>query len=154
MLSDDERHEIEEEIRHCARREGASIEALKAVQRHRGWVSDEGIQDIADFIGMTAEELDSVATFYNLIYRKPVGRHVILICNSVSCWVMGYEPLLDHLMKKLGIRLGETTQDDRFTLLPVPCLGICNEAPALMIDGDLHTNLEPGKIERVLEGYV
>jgi len=154
MLTDDERQEIEEEIHHCARREGASIEALKVVQRHRGWVSDEAIQDIAKFLGMSAEELDSVATFYNLIYRRPVGRHVILICNSVSCWVMGYDHVLNALMMRLGIALGETTEDNRFTLLPVPCLGICNEAPALMIDGDLHTNLDAGKVERMLEGYV
>jgi len=154
MLTEDERQEIEEELAHCARREGASIEALKVVQRRRGWVSDEGLRDVADFLRMSAEELDSVATFYNLIYRKPVGRHVILICNSVSCWVMGYDRVLNALMMRLGIALGETTADNRFTLLPVPCLGICHEAPALMIDDDLHTNLEPGKIDRVLEGYV
>ena len=102
-------------------RRGAAvcIEALKIVQRHRGWVSDDGLRDVADILDMTPDELDSVATFYNLIFRKPVGRHVILICDSVSCWIMGYErDPATYLKERLGIGLGETTADGRFTLLP------------------------------------
>ena len=84
-------------------------------------------------LGMTAEELDGVATFYNLIYRRPVGRHVILMCDSVSCWIMGYDRMRACAKKSLGIAPGETTADGRFTLLPVPCLGTCDKAPAMMV---------------------
>jgi NADH-quinone oxidoreductase subunit E len=154
MLSEEERREIDEEAAQAGFRRGASIEALKVIQRHRGWVSDEGLRDAARELGMTPAELDDVATFYNLIFREPVGRHIILICESVSCWVMGYAQMLNHLSEKLGIAMGETTGDGRFTLLPVPCLGICDRAPAMLIDEDLYTDLTPEKIDEALAKYV
>jgi len=123
------------------------------VQRHRGWISDETLDEVADFLDMTPAELDSVATFYNLIFRKPVGRHVILLCDSVSCWIMGYESMLEYLKKRLGVGFGETTPDGRFTLLPHVCLGACDQAPAMMVDGDLHVELDPDKIDRILSMY-
>jgi NADH-quinone oxidoreductase subunit E len=153
MLSKEERAEIEAEVQHYDYKRGACVEALKIVQRHRGWVSDESIQDIADFLDMTPDELDGVATFYNLVFREPVGEHVILICDSVSCWIMGYEDLLDYLAARLGITLGQTTEDGRFTLLPAPCLGACDRAPVMMIDEELHTNLDPGKLDQILAQY-
>ena len=91
---------------------------------------------------MTPDELDGVATFYNLIFRKPVGRHVIMLCDSVSCWIMGYERLRAQPDDAAGHRLGETTADGRFTLLPIVCLGACDHAPAMMIDDDLHGDLD------------
>jgi NADH-quinone oxidoreductase subunit E len=153
MLSEEERREIEAEFAHYPRKDAVCIDAMKIVQRHRGWLSDESIRDIAELLGMTPGELDSVATFYNLLYRKPVGRHVILLCDSVSCWIMGYERQREHLRARLGVQLGETTADGRFTLLPIVCLGCCDGAPAMMVDGDLHKDLTPEKIDRVLEGY-
>jgi len=152
MLTDDERKEIEEELRHYTHKSGASIEALKIVQRHRGWVSDE-IHDIAEMLEMSVDELDNVATFYSLIFRRPVGRHVILICDSVSCYVTGYEPLKDYLQKRLGIGFGETTADGRFTLLPAACLGACDLAPVMMIDDVLYGNLTPKKIEDLIASH-
>jgi NADH-quinone oxidoreductase subunit E len=153
MLTDKERQEIDREIEHYPHKKAASIEALKVVQKHRGWVSDENIRDIAQYLEMTPDELDGVATFYNLVFRKPVGRHVILVCDSVSCWVMGFETLMDHLKQKLGVQLGETTKDERFTLLTIPCLGTCDHAPALMIDNDLHRDLTIEKLDKILEQY-
>jgi NADH-quinone oxidoreductase subunit E len=126
---------------------------MKIVQRYRGWLSDESIREIAEFLGMSPDDLDSVATFYNLIYRKPVGRHVILLCNSVSCWIMGYDRLRERLCRRLGIQLGETTADGRFTLLPIVCLGTCDHAPALLLDNDLHRDLSPDSVEQILESY-
>jgi len=102
---------------------------------------------------MTMDELDGIATCYNLIYRRPVGQHVILICDSITCWVMGYDSLREHLSARLGIGFGETTADGRFTLLPVCCLGACDHAPAMMIDEDFHGDLSPGGIDRILESY-
>ncbi len=153
MLTEEEQQEITDEFKKYATKEAVGIEAMRIVQRHRGWVSDEGIRDIASLLGMSPADLDGVATFYNLIHRKPVGRHVISICDSVSCWIMGYDGLLGHLAKRLGIGFGETTSDNRFTLLPNVCLGACDRAPVMMVDDDLHTNLDPAKIDTILEGY-
>jgi NADH-quinone oxidoreductase subunit E len=153
MLTAEEINEIEAEAAHYPKREAVSIDALKIVQRHRGWVSDESLRDIAGHLGMSQTDLDSIATFYNLIYRKPVGRHVILVCDSVSCWIMGGDRMREHLHERLGIGLGETTPDNRFTLLPNVCLGCCDHAPAMMIDGDLHSDLNARKIDTELEKY-
>ena len=153
MLSDEERHEIEAEVAIYPQKRAACIEALKVVQQHRGWVSDEALDEVAGLLEMTPDELDGVATFYNLIFRKPVGRHVILICDSVSCWIMGYDNLLGHLRSRLGIDLGETTADGRFTLLPSVCLGACDRAPVMMVDDDLHLDLTPERIDQILAGY-
>lgn len=153
MLSPQERQEIEAESPHYPDRQSLSLEALKIVQRHRGWVSDECVKDIAELLNMAPEAVDAVATFYNLIFRRPVGRHVILVCDSVSCWIMGYDLLRKRLEKRLAIGLGETTADGRFTLLPICCLGACDHAPTLMIDDDLHRDVDLTRIDEILERY-
>ena len=142
-LSDAETAEIEAEVTHLPNRESAATDALRIVQSHRGWVSDESLQAIAQLLGMSADALDSIATFYNLIYRRPVGRHVLMLCDSVSCYIMGYARIRDALIERLGVREGETTADGRFTYLPIVCLGACDRAPALMIDEDLIGNVTP-----------
>lgn len=153
MLSEVERDEIEAQLEHYEERRAASVDALKIVQRQRGWVPDEELAEVARLLEMSAAELDGVATFYNLVFRRPVGRHVILICDSASCWIMGYECLRAQLEQHLGISPGETTADQRFTLLPSVCLGACDHAPALMIDETLHADVEPGQLERILSDY-
>jgi len=154
MLTGEEIKEIENAIHVVPYRKAACIEALKIVQSKRRWISDDSLKDIAAFLEMSPAELDSVATFYNLIFRKPVGRHIILVCDSITCWVMGYEKLHEYLQSKLHIRYGETTADDRFTMLPNPCLGTCDCAPALMIDHDLYRNVTPEELDEILERYV
>jgi NADH-quinone oxidoreductase subunit E len=153
MLTVEERDEIEAELTHYPTKEAVCIDAMKIVQRHRGWVSDESVRDIAELLEMSPADLDGVATFYNLIFRKPVGRHVVMLCNSVSCWILGYERMREHLISQLGIQFGETTPDDRFTLLPIVCLGACDHAPAMLVDNELHTDLSPDRIDEVLEAY-
>ncbi len=153
MLSPEELKEIEAEFPHYPNRQAVCIDAIKIVQKHRGWVSDESLKDIAELLGMSVDELDGVATFYNLIFRKPVGRHVIMVCDSVSCWVMGYERLRRELKNRLGIQMGETTADGRFTLLPIVCLGACDRAPAMTVDEDLHLNVDPQRLDSLLEKY-
>ena len=153
MLTAEEKQEIEKAISVMPVRKSACIEALKVVQHHRRWISDESLRDVAAYMQMTPEELDSVATFYNLLFRKPVGRHIILVCDSISCWVMGYDQIKNALMEKLGIKYGETTSDDRFTLLPNCCLGTCDTAPALMIDKDLYTNVAVSELDDILQKY-
>jgi NADH-quinone oxidoreductase subunit E len=153
MLSAEEIREIEAEAEHYPARGAVSIDALQIVQRHRGWISDEAIGDLASYLAMSRSDLDAIATFYNLIYRQPVGRHAIHVCDSISCWIMGYAQIREDLKKRLGVDFGETTADQRFTLLPIVCLGCCDRAPAMLIDGDLHTNLDSETIARALERY-
>ena len=99
---------------------------------------------------MSVAELDGIATFYNLIYRKPVGDKVILFCDSVSCWIMGGDAVCAKIRAQLGIEPGETTSDNRYTLLPVTCLGDCDHAPAMMIGEDLHHDLTPDSVGDLL----
>jgi len=153
MLTAEEKKEIEAEFPQYEKKQAVCIEALKIVQRHRGWVSDQTLIEVADFLEMAPAEVDAVATFYNLIFRKPVGRHIILVCDSVSCWIMGYESMVRHLQERLGIGLGETTADGVFTLLPIACLGACDQAPAMMIDDELYGNLDEKKIDEILASF-
>jgi len=153
MLTEEEKNEIEEEIRNYPYRAVACIDALKIVQQHRGWVSDESVKDIAHYLGMANEEVDGVATFYSRIYRKPVGKNVILICDGVSCMIMGYESLYEYISGKIGIRFGETTADGLFTLLPISCLGDCDHAPAMIINNDHFNGLTVKKIDELLDKY-
>jgi NADH-quinone oxidoreductase subunit E len=153
MLNQQEKEEIQREIGLYPYAQAACIDALKIVQHHRGWISDEAIDDIAAELNMPAEEVDSIATFYTRIYRRPVGRNIILICDNISCMIMGYESVYKHISEKLSIGFGETTPDGRFTLLPISCLGDCDHAPSLMINDDLHNNIMIGKIDEILEKY-
>ncbi len=156
MLNDDEIREIEAELAHYEQPQAATIEALKIVQKHRGWVSDEAVADIAEKLGSSPATVDAVATFYNLIYRRPVGRHVIHVCDSVSCWMLGQPRITEMLQQRLGVGYGQTTKDGRFTLLPICCLGTCDRAPAMMIGSDTHRDLETldvVKLDALLERY-
>jgi len=153
MLSKEEIKGIDEAISLVPYKKAASIEALKVVQNHRQWISDESLKEIAGYLGMSAEDLDSVATFYNLIFRQPVGRHIILVCDSISCWVMGHEKIKERLSERLQIDYGQTTKDGRFTMLPNPCLGTCDCAPAIMIGNDLYRNLTIDQLDDILKKY-
>jgi NADH-quinone oxidoreductase subunit E len=153
MLNDLESREIATHLEHYPQKQAALPGALKIVQQVRGWVSDEAVRDIAEFLSLTVEEVDAVATSYNLVFRKAVGRHVILLCDSVSCWIMGYPNLYEHLRGRLGIEFGGTTEDGRFTLLAAPCLGACDQAPVMMIDEDLHGHLTAEAVDGILERY-
>jgi NADH-quinone oxidoreductase subunit E len=153
MLSEKEKKEIADVLSHSTTKESASIESLNIIQCHRGWVPDDALKDVATMLDMSSHDLDAVATFYSLIFRKPVGKHTILICDSVSCWIMGYHPLLDVIKTKLGIGFGETTPDKQFTLLPVACLGACDRAPAIMIDDDLYGPVTREMMDDILGEY-
>ena len=134
-------------------RRGACIEALTDRSAFARLDIGRALREVARLLEMSPDELDGVATFYNLIFRRPVGRHVILICDSVSCWIMGYEALRDAFQTRLGVRLGETTADGRFTLLPIVCLGACDHAPTIMIDDDLHHDVDAARLDALLEQY-
>jgi len=153
MLTEAEKSEIRELLRRNHDPRSAGVEALKIVQARRGWVSDEAIRDLAALLDMSPDELDSAATFYSLVFRRPVGKHVIKVCDSLVCWFLGSSSLLEHLERKLGIKAGETTADGRFTLLPICCLGDCDHAPVMMVDDRQVRNLTPEVLDSVLAEY-
>jgi len=150
VLTEAEITEIDHEISHAPYRSAVAIDALKIVQKHHGWVSDESLSGLADYLDMSNAELDGIATFYSLIYRKPVGDKVISLCDSVTCWIKGYKQLEEHISQQLGIRLGETTSDNRYTFLPAPCLGACDRAPVMMVGDETHLDLSEDKIDKIL----
>jgi NADH-quinone oxidoreductase subunit E len=143
--------EIREEAARYPDLAAVAVEALKIVQKHRGWVSDASLEAVAGCLGLSPAELDSVASFYNLIFRKPVGGRVIFYCDSVSCWMLGAERIRGHLSERLGVEPGGTTADGRYTLLPIVCLGACDRAPAVMVGDELHCAVDEAAIDGILE---
>jgi NADH-quinone oxidoreductase subunit E len=127
------------------------VDLLRAIQLHYGWVPDDGVLLTAETLGVLPIEVEEVATFYDKIFRHPVGRRVIHICDSICCWSTGAEMITAHLQKTLGINLGETSSDGHFTLLPTCCLGACGDAPAMMIGLTTYGLLTPEKIDEVLQ---
>ena len=153
MLTETEIQAINHEVSLVPHKRAAVIEALKIVQQERGWVSNESIEAVANHLELSPAEVDSVATFYNLIFRKPVGRHVIRYCDSVVCHITGYQGIQSALEQQLNIKPGQTTADGRFTLLPTCCLGNCDKGPTMMVDEDTHVHLTPEGIPGLLEQY-
>ncbi|WP_432823673.1 NADH-quinone oxidoreductase subunit NuoE [Trichloromonas sp.] len=127
------------------------IDLLRAIQEQHRWVADEGVELTAEILGIPVIEVEEVATFYDKIFRQPVGRHVIHVCDSICCWSRGGEEIAGYLQQQLDIALGETTADGAFTLLPTCCLGACDEAPAMMIDRETYGNLTEERIDKILE---
>jgi NADH-quinone oxidoreductase subunit E len=150
MLSDSERQELEQLLGRYPTKQTASIDSLLVVQKHRGWISEEALKDVAGFLEMTLDELDGIATFYTRIFRKPVGTHVISVCDSVSCFIMGAESLMRYLEERLNIRAGQTTVDGRFTLIPNVCLGHCELAPVMLVGQQVFGNLTEERIDQIL----
>jgi len=128
-----------------------AIDVLTAVQEHYGYLSDEAVAEAGVLLSMTPLEIDELATFYTFLYREPVGRYVIHVCDSVICWMAGEENLVAHLCRKLGIDLGGTTSDGLFTLLPVCCIGYCDRSPAILVNRKVHGPLTIEKLDRLID---
>jgi NADH-quinone oxidoreductase subunit E len=145
MLSEEERTEIEAELAQSYTKRAAAIGAMRIVQKHRGgWLSA--------FLEMTPTELDGIAAFYSLIFRRPVGRKVLAVCDSIACWQLGAESLLGHLEQRLGITAGETTPDGEFTLIRICCLGDCDHAPTMMVNDVQVREVTVEVLERIIAG--
>ena len=153
ILTSEEIAAIHEFMHHYPQARAASLDALKIVQKRNGWVDDAQVNAIANILDIPMSDMDGVATFFNRIYRQPVGRHVILICDSVACYLTGYEALSAELRSQLGIEYGQTTTDGRFTLLPICCLGNCDKGPAVLIDEDTYGPVQPSEVAQLLELY-
>ncbi len=154
-LTEGIRNEINHLLDHYPQASGASIDALKIVQNHYGWVSDDAINALAIHMQLPVSDLESVATFYNLIFRKPVGKILLHPCNGISCMLMGYRDFFGAIQQSLNISDGETTQNNHFTLISLPCLGACDKAPVMLKTGSgqedkLFTNLQPSMVDHII----
>ncbi|CBL45451.1 NADH dehydrogenase I, chain E [gamma proteobacterium HdN1] len=152
-MAAEDRAEIEHSLHHYDDPRAASIDALKVIQRRHGWVPNNAIREIALILQIPDSDVEGVATFYNRIYRSPVGRHVITVCDSIGCFLTGFEEVYAALQQRLGIKPGQTTSDNRFTLIPTCCLGACDRGPVLMINDDTYFNLTVDQLDALLEKY-
>ena len=129
------------------------LEALKEAQDRFGYLSGDQITEMASALGLPVSEVYGVATFYSFLSTRPQGRHVIRICKSVPCFLKNSDTIIESIQKELGIEPGETTADGRFSFELVNCIGACDKAPAMMIDHDVHGELDQDKIAQILQGY-
>ena len=151
MLPDDLKSSLESKVASVDHPREMVVDVIFAIQEHYGYLSDEGVEETARLVGMSPLEVEQLATFYTFIYREPVGKYVVHVCDSVVCWMNGFETIKDYLSKKLGIGDGETTSDGLFTLLPVCCVGYCDRSPAILINKKVYGNLTTGKIDNIIE---
>ena len=128
------------------------VDVMLAFQDHYGYLSDEALEEAAMLLDMTPLEMEELATFYTFLYREPVGKYVIHVCDSIICWMDGYESIRDYLCQKLEIKMGETTPDGLFTLFPVCCIGYCDRSPAILVNRKVYGPLTPEKLDNILEG--
>jgi NADH-quinone oxidoreductase subunit E len=154
MIPEQLKTELEQRVAGAVTNREAAVDVMKELQRHYGWLTDEAVQEAADLLGLSALQVEELATFYEMIYRRPVGRHVIHVCDSISCWSMGGESLLKQFERLLGIEVGGTTADGAFTLLPCCCLGACGTAPAVMVGERLYGPVAPDEAGTLLEGLL
>ena len=151
MLPKELKKSLVEKIAHADHPREMVVDVMLALQDHYGYLNDEAVEEVAVLLGVSPLEVEEVATFYTFTYREPVGKFVMHVCDSVICWMDGYESLKDYLCKKLEIDVGETTADGLFTLLPVCCIGYCDQSPAMLINRKVYGHLTPEKIDSILE---
>lgn len=138
MIPEALKNELQHSIAHAVTNREAAVDVMKKLQNHYGWLTDEAVSEAAELLGLSPLQVEELATFYEMIYRRPVGPKVIHVCDSISCWSMGSETLLQQLEQQLGISAGGTTENGSITLLPCSCLGNCGNGPAIMIGDNLY----------------
>lgn len=151
MFSKSVEKEFQELLQKYPSKRSALLPALYIVQRELGYVSDEGIKYVANLIGLTPAQVTEVATFYTMIFLKPVGKNVIWVCHNLSCSLCGAEEVIRHLEQKLNIKAGETTPDKKFTLLRQECLASCDTAPVMQINDEYEENLTIERVNQIMD---
>jgi len=150
MIPDELKKSLLKQLEHVEHPRELAVDVMFAIQDHYGYLTDEGVQETAGLLDMSALEVEQLATFYTFIYREPVGKYVIHVCDSVVCWMDGYESVREYLCHKLNIQAGETTADGLFTLLTVCCIGYCDRSPAMLVNRKAYGNLSAEKIDGIL----
>ena len=151
MIPEELKKELKARVASAVTPREAAVDVMKDLQRHYGWLTDEGVEEAAEIIGLSPLQVEEIATFYEMIYRRPVGKMVIHLCDSISCWAVGSETLLEQLAKRLGVEPGGTTADGMVTLLPCSCLGNCGNGPAMMMGDSIYEKLTLEKVMEILE---
>ena len=151
MIPRELKESLEEQIAAIDHPRELVVDVMLALQDYYGYLSDEAVKEVAELLDMSPLEVEQLATFYTFIYREPVGKYVIHVCDSVICWMEAHESLIDHLSGKLGIKPGETTPDGMFSLLPVCCIGYCDRAPAILVNKKVYGLLTIEKLDDILE---
>jgi NADH-quinone oxidoreductase subunit E len=151
MLPDETLKNLQHKMSTAEHPRELAVEVMFALQRHYGYLSDEALREGALLLEMNALELEELATFYDFIYRRPVGKYVIHVCDGLMCWMLNHQSVLDYLCQRLGIASGGTTEDGLFTILPVGCIGYCDHAPAMLINGRMVGPLTPESLEEILQ---
>ncbi len=129
----------------------AVLPALHIAQQEEGYITQEGLQAVAEILNLTVDDVESVATFYTMYYQQPMGKKVIKVCNSISCYLRNCDALIEHMEQRLGIQRGETTPDGNFTLLTVECLASCGTAPVLQVNDEFVENVTPEKADQLIK---
>jgi len=151
MLLEKLKNELQEKIGGVEHPREMAIDVINALQDHFGYFSDEALDQAAELLGMSNLEVEELSTFYTFIYREPVGKYVIHLCDSLICWMENGDDLAGHLQKRLGIQMGETTADGLFTLLPVCCIGYCDRAPAILVNRMVHGPLTLASLDALID---
>jgi len=151
MLSESACQQIQDLISKYPEKRSALVPSLHIVQKELGYISQDSMSEVAQIFGLSPNEVHEVTSFYTMFHRKPVGKYVIQVCTNISCQICNAEGIMDHLTKKLGIKPGETTSDNKFTLLEVECLGSCGTSPVVQINEDYHEDLTPERLSMILD---
>ncbi|MDH3379848.1 MAG: NADH-quinone oxidoreductase subunit NuoE [Gammaproteobacteria bacterium] len=154
MLSTHAHAEIDREVSKYpdGRQQAAVMAALRIAQQEKGWLSEEVIEYVAGLLGLEPIQVAEVATFYSMYDLEPVGRHKICVCTNISCMLRGSDDVVAHLQRRLGIKVGQTSADGRFSLRSVECLAACGGAPMMQIGKRYYENLTPASIDEILDG--
>jgi NADH-quinone oxidoreductase subunit E len=128
-----------------------TLPCLRKVQEERGYIADEDIEALVEYLKVPRVQIEEVLSYYTQYRRAPIGRWHLQTCHNVSCSMRGAERIADHLCRKLGVKMGETTADGRFTLSVVECLGSCGTAPVVMVNDAYHENMDAAKLDALLQ---
>lgn len=150
MLSEELRAEITDLIGRYERPRSALMPGFWAIQRTYGYLPKDAVAEVAELVGVDPGYASGVASFYSMYHLEPVGRYIIQVCRTLSCRMAGAEDILNHLRDSLGVDVGQTTPDGRFTLMTAECLASCGTAPAMLINEDLYENLTPERVDEIL----
>ena len=150
-FSDKIKKQVLDIVAHYPEKKAALLPVLHVAQQEFGFINEDTERMVADLLDIKPVQVREVVTFYTMYNRKPVGKYHIQVCSNLSCSLLGGASLLDFLLKKLNIGLGETTKDKKFTVSTVECLGACEQAPCMMVNFDYYGNLDKEKIDKIIE---
>ncbi len=150
-FTEENKQKFEAVVQRYPKRLAAMLPTLWLAQRQQGWISTEVMEYVAGLLHCSPSKVYEVVTFYTMFNQKPVGKYHFQVCRTLSCQLLGAEQITCYLKEKLGLGLGETSSDGRYTLSEVECLGSCGTAPMLQLNDDYHENLSPEKLDQLLE---